>query len=268
MKIRWAFKRKISCPECSAEPDSAVGATGQTECLPWGEGASPGPSPGLSSPPCLGCSSLCLAQLLPWGREQENPSPGSTASAARPRHALASLRTFCWVDKMIPQRILRAAATLDCKSAKAQVRLRTRWAVLFLHWGLGGDKPSGLLAWQGSQDAQGESWGKELLIHHSLTFLQQYRFGLGAIKHPRWSEYLCLCGDTLSTDQGVPQRTWTASLTWAAPAVHQPQNCWLTFAFPGTSRIWCDLLQVKWSEVLWDFYLPESLYNSFFLFWS
>lgn len=91
---------------------------------------------------------------------------------------------------MIPQRrTLSAAATLPQvpgkvieQRAKPKVQLHTWWAVLYLQWALWGNKPSGLTALQGSQDAQRESWGKELLIHYSITFLQQYRDGLGSLR--------------------------------------------------------------------------------------
>lgn len=53
--------------------------------------------------------------------------------------------------------------------------------------------PAGLPALQGSQGAQGESWGKRLLIHYSIAFLQQYTFGLRNLKADRGGLNPCVC---------------------------------------------------------------------------
>lgn len=111
------------CPECSAEPDASMGATGQTNDLLWGEGSS-------FSPPCL-----------PVGREQEElrvfPLHSQLLLHVPGMAWLHSLRTFCCADKMIPQRrIVSAAATLPRVSGEV-IEERTKAKVqLHAHDGL------------------------------------------------------------------------------------------------------------------------------------
>lgn len=128
-KPGWkAVSRKDSssrkCPECSAEPGSSMGATARQTA--WSGGR-------------------CWSRASSFhGQEREKLQVLHLHSQLLLRVPavawLHSLRTFCWVGKMIPQRrILSAAATVPQasgkaieKRARAKVQLHTWWAVLYL----------------------------------------------------------------------------------------------------------------------------------------